>query len=473
LPEFPELRDSAEIQGNILAGFRKDHQRLAFLAFGDPARAQSWLGWLSPRIARTDQVATFNRLFSAARRRGGGDPEILKAVWVNVSLTAMGIRRIASPDPFRSDQSDAFLVGAAASAERIGDSGPSAPNLWLFGRADQTIDAVLTVQADRPSDLEVELARHYAAFAEFGLSIVFEQDGDTLPGARAGHEHFGFRDGISQPGVRGFDEPDDVSGEQVLHHPGTDLVNAGEFVIGYKGQGADRVLPAWMKNGSFHVIRRLAQDVPGWWAQIERESETLAGADSIAPDLLAAKTVGRWRSGTPLDMAPDRDLRSGRDPEEDNAFEYEDDPEGLRTPRFAHIRKVYPRRSVPPGEEEAERRRIIRRGIPFGLPFDPGLGRGHGVDAERGLVFAAFMVSIEDQFEFLQLQWANTVDFPAPSDGADAVIGTGSPVTLKREGRTDGTLSFTRLVTTEGSLYAFAPSLSSLNVLARGEALAP
>jgi deferrochelatase/peroxidase EfeB len=156
----------------------------------------------------------------------------------------------------------------------------------------------------------------------------------------------------------------------------------------------------------------------------------------------------------------------------DNDFDYQtDDPDGHKTPRFAHIRKVYPRDAQPPGEPAAERRRIIRRGIPFGSPFDPGSGRGEGVDAERGLVFAAFMASIENQFEFLQQAWANSADFPEMTAGADPVIGTDSPVTLVRTDHPPAMMSFNRFVRTEGALYAFAPSTSTLQVLANGQPL--
>lgn len=274
--------------------------------------------------------------------------------------------------------------------------------------------------------------------------------------------------GSASRGFGAFDPPgDEAQGEeddQVAGHPGTDLINPGEFLLGYRRQGdaGDRVVPAWMQDGSFHVIRRLAQDVPGWWAQVEARSAGLSEADAIDTDLLAAKLVGRWRSGTPLAKAPEHDLRSGRDPGQDNDFEYDDDPDGHHTPRFAHIRRVYPRKADPPGETKSELHRIIRRGIPFGLPLDPGLGRGHGVDAERGLVFAAFISSIEDQFEFLQATWANNVEFPSAGDGSDRVIGVESDVTLEREDHGHASLHFTRFVTTEGSLYAFAPSLSTL-----------
>jgi Dyp-type peroxidase family len=204
---------------------------------------------------------------------------------------------------------------------------------------------------------------------------------------------------------------------------------------------------------------------------VEQRDRQFVTDAPIEVDLLAAKLVGRWRSGTPLALAPERDLRSGRKPKDDNDFEFGDDPDGLKTPRFAHIRKVYPRDAKPPGEEEAERHRIIRRGIPFGLPFDPARGWGYGADAQRGLVFAAFMASIEDQFEFLQATWANSADFPSSEDGADPVIGTDSDVTLRRTDQQEARLHFARFIITKGALYAFAPSLSTLRLLAAGESL--
>jgi Dyp-type peroxidase family len=221
-----------------------------------------------------------------------------------------------------------------------------------------------------------------------------------------------------------------------------------------------------MMHGSFQVFRRLSQDVPGWWAQIIRAQQLLPANDPLSADALAAKTVGRWRSGTPLAQAPDRDNRSVRERTEDNNFKFNDDPEGLKTPIFAHIRKMYPRN---PGLGDRQRR-IIRRGIPFGDPFDPTNGRGHGVDADRGLIFNVFMASIEGQFEFLQQTWANNPDFQSQNDGPDPVIGESSkPVTLHREGRPDAILDFRRFVHTSGAVYAFAPSISTLLKLGNGE----
>ncbi len=204
-PDLP-LRGSEEIQGNILAGFLKDHQTFLFLQFTDAARARMYIAELTPRIATTKQVATFNAQFSNARRqRGGDDPANLKSVWINIGLTHHGLTTLA-PN-FASDLQafGAFRAGPVARASDLGDSDLSDPSRWVVGRTDQPpVAAIVTVAADEESDLLLELDRQRSLATKHGLAIVFEQRGDTLPDERAGHEHFGFKDGISQPGVRGF-----------------------------------------------------------------------------------------------------------------------------------------------------------------------------------------------------------------------------------------------------------------------------
>ena len=311
-------------------------------------------------------------------------------------------------------------------------------------------------------DYQVRLELIRVLIARNGAVIVFEQEAKTLPGERAGHEHFGFKDGISQPGVRDFHREDPRNPGRRLGHPGEELIAPGEFILGYDTQvGKLARVPDWMLDGSFQVVRRLKQDVPGWWSQMRQ-------ADELDPPLpeeaLAAKLVGRWRSGTPLARAPKHDTGVA----DDNTFDFADDPDGESTPRFAHIRKVYPRASEPPGEEEGERRRIMRRGIPFGPHFDPPHGHGHAADAERGLMFQCFCASLEDQFEFLQRQWVNNSAFPNMDDGPDPVIGRDGTNTLQRTSHRVARLSFRQFVSTSGAIYAFAPSIPTLRRLAAG-----
>ncbi len=472
-PDDLPLRESEEIQGNILAGFNKDHMTFLMLQFGDAPSAREYLKELGPRIATTKQVATFNAQFSNARRlRGGDDPENLKAVWVNVSLTQHGLLMIAPGLQSDLQAFFSFNVGPVGRAQDLRDVGLSDPSRWVFGGPNQPpIDVVLTVAADEDADLLLELDKQRALASKHCVTVVFEQRGDTLPEDRAGHEHFGFKDGISQPGVRGFHPTDPDNPNERAGHPGTEIIAPGEFILGFVSEAGAQAIPEWMGEGSFQVLRRLSQDVAGFWAQVTRQKHSLPSDDPMPEDQLASKLVGRWRSGTPLAHSPDRDNRSAQDRERDNDFKYDDDPDGLKTPRFAHIRKMYPRDHNRFGDRT---RRIMRRGIPFGEAFDPASGRGHGVDADRGLIFNVYMASIENQFEFLQQSWANEPTFPFMGDsrvnGPDPVIGEDpAAVEIRREDRPDVHLDFRRFVHTSGAVYAFSPSISTIRKLANGE----
>jgi Dyp-type peroxidase family len=484
------LRTETDIQGNVLAAFNKDRQMLLFVSFTGVHSARAWLTAMRPRLSDNAGITRFNERFSAARRAAGADPENQFAVWANISFTAHGIGILDSAaidqitrhtdvdggvQHWLDGAADAGVLGA------VGDStGTNSPAHWLFGAEGPAVDAVVCVAADRPADLEVELARQRELLATHHLPILFEQPGETLPGLAAGHEHFGFKDGISQPGVFGYDQPSADDPEEVAGKAGTDLLAAGTFVLGYpRDDGTTVRVPKWMYNGSFLVTRRLAQDVPGFWSGVESQHAAITGSGALAaiptPDALAAKLVGRWRSGTPTDHAPTADNRAGQAPAADNDFDFEADPSGFKTPECAHIRKVYPRKgaehaAIEVTEEGTKPHRILRRGIPFGPPFQPTAGRGDGVDAERGLVFQCYQSSLQDGFVFLQQAWVNFASFPDPNTGNDSVIGLASDVTIPVPGCPQ-TLSFAQFVKTEGAVFALTPPLSTIDALAAGHTL--
>lgn len=497
-PPQPDLhlRVSTEIQGDVLAGFNKDYRVYLFLRFPGQSNARAWLQELIPYIANTKDVAAFNALFSLARRTGsGGDPVNLKATWVNVSLTYDGLKMLLKNDPANELNNlgfTSFVAGPEASAHDInGDTGPSDPQNWQVGRKDQAVHALLNIQADDSNDLAAEVQTLQNMAAKHGLTVVFTQSGATLPGALRGHEHFGFKDGISQPGVKGFDTPDSNDSKtdptatlgHVQGHPGTEIIQAGEFILGQDVEtdfGQQKFSPPpevkWMTNGSFLVFRRLRQDVPGFNNQIQKNLSSLPANDPLR-QTLAPKLVGRWQSGTPVDSSPDKD-NNLTDDAHDNNFNYgtidahgtfHADDDGLRVPRFAHIRKVYPRERDFAGNRA---KRIIRRGVPFGPPYEPARRDSDDNNADRGLVFVAYMSSIEDKFEFLMQFWANNASFPVEGAGPDPIIGDTqprpSPNDLKIQGKPDFKKDFERFVHTTGTLYAFSPSISALQGLANG-----
>lgn len=460
--------DAREIQGNVLAAFNKP--QMAFLLVSLPEdhdRARAWLWELEPLVASTEEVEDSNE----SRRGKGPDLEGIAATWTAIGLTWTGLCALAPSLGLERDLAEhwAFRVGPAERARDLGDVDRNAPSEWYFGAPSHArVDAVVTLAADEKADLRErrdaisELGRRHGAFT------VFEQEGAKLSG---GSEHFGFRDGISQPEVEGFHRPSPENQHERDGYPGTWLVKPGEFVLGWPAEDGDPAdVPPWLHNASFQVLRRLDQDVAGWRAQAER-----ASADPKKQELWAAGLVGRLPSGEPL-AAPGGGIC--------NAFDYADDPDGKRTARNAHIRKVFPRNDArfpagPSGVREPQRRRLIRRGIPFGAPFDAERPGG-----KRGLVFNAFMASIERQFEYVQRNWANKPDFPEDGDGPDWVIGGKDPVAEVAGGYHPSRLASStggggepprlpRFVQTRGALYALALSKRTLAWLAKDPAATP
>ncbi|GAA2157052.1 hypothetical protein GCM10009760_58740 [Kitasatospora kazusensis] len=489
------LRESDEIQGDVLAGFKKDQMVLLFLKFEDGVKARGWLQRLTPRIATTRQVATFNKAFSEARQRSGGDPTGLKATWLGISLTYQGLATLTGKPPYPPAAADtamgAFQQGPVARAAILGDvdGSPSSPSKWIFGnnKSEEFIHAVLTVAADTAEDLQAAVIEQREAAAQFKVSVVFQQNGSTLPGTRRGKEHFGFKDGVSEPGVRGFDEPDPLRPEWVKGHPGTRLIPAGEFVCGHpqvdrSDMGGPTELPAWTFNGSFQVVRRLAQDVPGFWAQVARQLEVLKKSKAVDDDAtvewLAARLVGRWRSGTPVAKCPNADTPFNTVASNDNDISFGNDLEGRITPLFSHLRKTNPRDGLQekPGDKPfpedpvMDRRRIMRRGSPYGHAFDPAAEGPGGPDSPRGLLFVSYQTDLVTQFEFIQQSWIDNSKFPPNRKnppGPDAMVGIAGTVNWNQDGDAVP-LSFQQFVKTEGTVYAFAPSISTLRALGEG-----
>ncbi|MEV7119490.1 Dyp-type peroxidase [Kitasatospora griseola] len=475
LPQ-PMLRTSTDIQGNVLAAFNKDFMDFRYLHFPDAAKGRGWLSAILNTVATTSETEDFNEQFSVARRAFGRDPGIT-VVRCGVSLTFEGLTTVAKdPAQVRSDLEKpfpSFVAGAAARAADLGDTGDSDPKQWLFGAGtgDQVVHAVLIVAADTDELLQEKLKNLDAVEAANQVVRVHVDEGRTLTGALKGHEHFGYKDGISQPGVKDFhrENPDQPGFRDV--HPGTELIEAGEFVFGHKSEAGDRTAPQWMANGSLQVVRRLRQDVAGWNAAVVEGATKFTG--TMDPTRLGGCLVGRFKDGTPL--APPNGTVTGVGSDR-NDFDYSNDPAGEHTPWVAHIRRTHPRVFAGIGDGHPKSHRLMRRGIPYGVQF-PGGANDDGVD--RGLMFVCYGTSLEEQFELVQRFWANSDTFPpgkpngpAPApNGFDKVIGLAGEASIGLADGTHGTVDMPRFVRTTGALYAFTPSISTLRLLAGNQDL--
>jgi Dyp-type peroxidase family len=523
------LLDVADIQGNVLAGFNKDHQALVALRLRDITAARRWLRRLAPEISSTAEVYRFNELFSRMRARLGADPRGLAATWVNVAFSRDGLAALTTADEadaIPSGEARPFQAGLPARASLLGDTnaaGATDPtDDWVVGGTGRIPDVLLIVASDDPRYLAeaLERLRPDGDDGDAAPEVMWEEQGRTRPDM-PGHEHFGFKDGVSQPGVRGLvARGPDVSltprlleppepGQVEAARPGQPLVWPGQFVFGYPSTDGSsgsaggpvpppELTPPWIKNGSLLVFRRLRQDVAGFRRFVLENAETLgasAGFGGMTPERLGALLVGRWASGAPISRAPSADLPAlAEDGLSNNDFLFVTDtpppifrPEagaasgnfpraladdiGFVCPHAAHVRKVNPRdQSTDLGDQfDTLTRRILRRGIPYGPPVE-NPAADDGVD--RGLHFLCYQTSIEEQFEKLQVDWANSEFAPQPG-GHDLIIGQAAGgarkvVLFAPDGSEGQVVAPRQWVTTTGGGYFFAPSVSAVrDVLAR------
>lgn len=533
-----------KIQGNIFGGFNKDHA--VFILFriqsGQETKALKTFTAIDlfkdAEASTSENVLRFNSQFRAMRKAGIPEGSI-EATWTNVVFTKSGLDKLGAKNTAKLPV--AFLEGMAARAALLGDKGESAPSKWNDGMGAtvdwENVDMMVLVASDNPLQLDEmaegsRLKKYLDAFRESdsGLDVFDLIRGETRADDgqdQVGHEHFGFKDGVSQPGIIGVTIPDDPLGNPTQGNPGQDLLKPGEFVLGYHrqfgsaakdakgndleglnpkdGPNSAEGLPNWVKNGSFLVFRRLAQNVQGFRSAVK----ALAGELGTSEDLLGAKLVGRYRTGAPLEaLKYHAGMGEYRPPIVDpgiansalgnsdmlnNDFEYGDDREGDNVPQAAHIRKAYPRNQIPKqeapkagdapvpigeiSEAEAENRtqthRLLRRGIPFGGSL--GAAKGGGVNDPRGLLFFAYQSDINRQFEFVQSAWVNEQNFPAVGAGEDPIItptnNEASATQLdacpfhqkSKVGKCP--VEFKHFVKTRGGGYFFSPSIDMLKTL--------
>src|ERR1700676_235694 len=247
--------DLKNIQGFGLAGFKKDHSHFLFVRFTSPAAGRAFLTKLSGRVASAWEVGTFNEVFSESRQRS--TVENFEATWIGLGLSSAGLAQLgvnAGNELGAGAATDAFVQGMAARAASIGDTRPAdAPSSWLhpFNGSEPRIDALVIVAGDDPDDLNRFVMEVVDAVSATDCELAYEEPGHALP---SGREHFGFRDGGSQPAISGYGA-DPAPGEPAA-------VAAGEFTLGYADQsGHTAAVGDLFKDGSFLVYRRLLQHV--------------------------------------------------------------------------------------------------------------------------------------------------------------------------------------------------------------------
>lgn len=508
-----------QIQGLAVPGFLKPHQTLLCVRHGlgadEICKVKDLLSWLVMRVSTGLSTLDDRNAFRSGEQTSG--------VLLGIGFTWIGLRHLTASA--ESIQSEAFRQGLAARSALLGDSvqagEPGHPSRWVVGGPGNTPCFMIVVAGQDRGQVNRRVDKLSKRLAAAGCTWQ-RQDGDKLDKSAKSREHFGFVDGISQPGIRGrvpnarrdFVTPIRVAewpASGLYGYPGQDLIWPGEFVLGYAKSGPDPLLPgpvavpdvAWMKNGSYLVYNRLVQDVGLFWKTMTEEAERLSaepGFEDISAEGLASRLVGRTRNGVPISRLQGSDQAFheglGSKPWANNNFRFESDtprlhlldgadtyprakadPLGMVCPLAAHIRKLNPRDSASDigGECATHQHRILRTGVSFGPKREILKSAPAPDEPERGQLFLCIQASIEAQFEFLQSRWMNDDVRPRAFGGHDMLAGRNPPTgggdrrcTIFGAQGPQQVHADTPFVTSSGGGYFFVPSVDAIKRVLAG-----
>jgi deferrochelatase/peroxidase EfeB len=202
-------------------------------------------------------------------------------------------------------------------------------------------------------------------------------------------------------------------------------------------------------------------------APLSHELGAQAGDDGLHPGPLyrtidpPGALAARGAGNTARDGAAERPRYYG-----DNDFLFgTEDPEALRCPYGAHIRRANPRDSFTPGSADqiaiSNRHRILR----VGRRFRPAPG------ANPGLLFMCLNGDIERQFEFLQQTWLGSPSFHGLSCEKDPILGDAEKglcgFTIPSRNGPVELSPLPQFVTPRGGGYFFLPGKRLLEYLGR------
>jgi deferrochelatase/peroxidase EfeB len=513
-PDFKLV--SNEIQSLLFGG-------LSFLPFGtcllfslpaETARARAWLNDVSPHIA-----------FNDGRRLGA--PAVVTLALGAPGLARLGLPEEALRTfPF-AFQEGMISEARARILGDLGENAPEywwwgqhQPDaaLLVYGRSADAVASLQTVLLGIASQHGAELVntiplKEITKDKREAFGFV---DGISQPVIRGTYK--GIKEGESihlvEPGEFILGYPDNRGGRPpgpIL--PATaDTANLLPLIV--TPEGFDRTMVETVRdlgcNGSFLVIRQLEQDREAFDAYCLEEAERLKyrlpPPYDATPEFIAAKMVGRWQDGSSLvrhpyeshtrEKAKEQARRhpdhatgpatgaatghptghpTGHAPQpaeaanspcshNDNSFLFgTEDPEGLRCPFAAHVRRANPRDSFDPGSREqidiSNRHRIIR----VGRQYAPAPGQ------KPGLLFMCLNGDIERQFEFVQQSWLLSPGFSGLSCEKDPLLGDGAQgecgFTIPNRDGPVRLAQVPRFIATRGGGYFFLPGKRLIDFL--------
>ncbi len=413
--------------------------RYEFLSFHNAEGARTWLAGILAKVGTAQTVGSSH----------------LDSRWVTVAFTWNGLKALGVDDASLATFPEEFHQGMAARANILGATGANHPDHWIGGMANPSLHAIAVLFARNVEERERCTREHQEYLSRCtGVEALSSLDLEALPPFGYPHEHFGYHDRLSQPVIEGtLVEPTPGSGP---------AIEAGEFFLGYPDEeGGPAALPQpaiLSRNGSYLAYVRLEEHVGAFRDFLRQHGET-----HEQQELIAAKLMGRWRSGAPLVLAPDKDdPELGADLQHNNDFAYaEKDPYGYACPLGSHIRRMNPRDTAT----NMKRRKMIRRGGTYGPPLPEGAPED---GKERGIAAFIGCASLVRQFEFAMNVWANDPNFHELGNERDPFVGTQDgtyDMTIPKRPIRKKITGLPAFTTVRGGAYFFLPGIKALRYL--------
>lgn len=436
----PDSLDFEDIQHFLMSRPPARAARYEFLTFRSASGGRAWLTGL------IDKVGT-------ARAVG---QSVLDSRWVTVGFTWNGLRALGVAEASLATFPQEFRQGMAARADILGVTGANHPDHWMGGLASPTLHAIAILFARDVAERERCRQEHerYVKQCE-GVELLSSLDLEAIPPFDYAHEHFGYRDRLSQPVIEGTGvEPTPGSGPPI---------KPGEFFLGYpdeEGPAGGVPQPDILSRNGSYVAYLMIEEHVGRFRDFLREH----GETPEQQEMIAAKLMGRWRSGAPLVLAGDKDDPSlGGDYRRNNDFNYASmDPYGYACPLGAHIRRMNPRDTAM----NMNRRKMIRRGGTYGPPLPEGAPED---GRERGIAAFVGCASLVRQFEFAMNVWANDPNFHELGNERDPIFGTQDgtfDMTIPKRPIRKKITGLPAFTTIRGGAYFFLPGIKALRYLA-------
>jgi Dyp-type peroxidase family len=451
--------NETDIQGFVLRGYNMPVARYLFLHFEDARRARSLLARLLSHI-------------TTGQRWDGAKPQST----VNIAFTNKGLVQLDLPDATLLSFPVEFQQGMKHRAQILGDAGVNAPEHWDHLWHEGRVHAWLGVNGQTTEALDARCAKIQEAIEETGgATIVGSQDAAAvvLDGKPTTSEHFGYTDGFGNPDYLGVERSVQPGQGKLLPNGTWAPLATGELLLGYADEAGElpvAPIPHLLaSNGTFMVYRKLHQNVASFRAYLDTQAALYGGGK----EKLAAKFIGRWRDGTPLELSPDAPNSAiAQDPNRSTNFTYGADAEGARCPVGAHIRRVHPRDAFGFNGQLINRRRITRRGLPYGR--FAAENEPVSDTEERGVIFMVLNASLSRQFEFVQQQWVQYGNDSRLGNDKDALMGNhgGHGRFVVQGDRSPANPPFVcsnlpDFVELRGGDYFFLPSITALGMIAK------